>query len=210
MPQFPCPSCAGPIKFQSAVSLTAVCPYCRTLALRDDLKLKDLGKVAQLLQDGTPVQIGATGEHYGVSFVVLGRLQLDWGEGAWNEWHLGFNDGRLGWLGEGQGRYSVMFRAETKVRLDGLKIDKLRGLELPLEGGSYRVTDVKEAVYASAEGELPFQAPIGRKAVMADLQGPGARCGTIDFSEDKPVLFLGRHAEFDELKLSGLRAIEGW
>lgn len=45
----------------------------------------------------------------------------------------------------------------------------------------------------------------GRSGWLSD-----ARFGTIDYSEDPPLLYMGRQVDFDELKLRNLRMFEGW
>lgn len=49
----------------------------------------------------------------GTHFAVVGRLQVRWAAGTWNEWYCVFDDGRVGWLGDAAGEYTVSF--ETTV-----------------------------------------------------------------------------------------------
>ncbi|MBI4678927.1 MAG: DUF4178 domain-containing protein [Elusimicrobia bacterium] len=204
-----CPSCGAPVSFKSSVTLLAVCAYCRSLLLRKDLDIEDLGKVAQLMPDGSPVQLGAEGKYKGAPFAVIGRIQMRYPEGFWNEWHLNFIDGKYGWLGEAQGLYALSFKTDPAAPLP--EIEKLAvGGEIGLGSETYTVRDKREAEYASGEGELPFRVPFGEKASFADLSGPGQRFATIDYSEEPPLLFLGEYVPFDSLALTGLKEIEGW
>jgi hypothetical protein len=191
------------------VTLLAVCPYCRSLLLRKDLDVENLGKVAQLMPDGSVVQLGAEGRYRDRPFAVIGRVQMRYPDGFWNEWHLGFLDGTTGWLGEAQGLYSVSFKAEHAPGLPAYASLKV-GAEVALGGETFAVRDRREAEYVSGEGELPFRVPFGEKAPFADLSGSGKRFATIDFSETPPLLFLGEYVPFDELKLTGLKKPEGW
>jgi len=43
----------------------------------------------------TRLALGMSGSLEGKGFVVLGRLQLDQGEGAWDEWYVTWADGRF-------------------------------------------------------------------------------------------------------------------
>ena len=104
-----CPSCGAPVQFQSAASILAICEYCKSTLVRHDLNLEDIGKMAQLQTDGSPLQLRAEGKYRGVHFGVVGRIQLRFERGLWNEWHLLFDDMRSGWLGEAQGTYAVSF-----------------------------------------------------------------------------------------------------
>jgi len=60
------------------------------------------------------------------------------------------------------------------------------------------------------EGELPFKFYGKERFTFADLRSVGKPFGTIDYSEDPPLLFLGECVDFDELQLKNLRQFEGW
>ena len=104
-----CPSCGASVAFQSSVSILAVCEHCNSTLVRHDINVEDVGKMATLQIDGSPLQPGVLGEYKGVGFSVVGRIQLRYDRGIWNEWHLMFSDGRSGWLGEAGGTYAVSF-----------------------------------------------------------------------------------------------------
>ena len=102
-----CPSCGATISFQSAVSILAVCAYCKSTLIRHDLDLENIGVMAELLPDSSPIQLGTEGVYRKTRFSVAGRIQLRYGQGLWNEWYLLFDNQRGGWLGEVLGNYSV-------------------------------------------------------------------------------------------------------
>lgn len=208
MPTVNCPSCGGKVDFKSSISLLAVCPYCRSQLLRTDLKVEDLGKVAQLQQDGSPLQLGVRGEYRRLDFTLIGRVQLKYDAGFWNEWYALFGDGRFGWLGEAQGLYSVSFTAEAAAlpKLKELNVGRI----VRIGGADYKVRDIEEAEYVSAEGELPYRPPLGERGRFADCSGDKGGFATIDYSEDEPAAYTGEYVEFDALKLAGLKEIEGW
>ncbi len=204
-----CPSCGGPLEFKNAGSHWIVCEHCGTLAVRKDVDLEAVGKVAALHQDGSPVQLGTRGKFRGLGFEVVGRLQLQYPQGFWNEWYLAFGDGTDGWLGETQGSYAVSRLAKRQVRVPAFA-QLSPGASVGVDGLTLEVKDLQKARCISGEGELPFEVRGGYEAPVADLVGPGARFGTIDYSEEPPLVFVGEHVEFDELKLTNLREIEGW
>jgi hypothetical protein len=207
--ELPCPGCGAKTAFESSISLLAVCEYCRSLMMRSDLNVQDLGKVAELVRDGSPVQLGTRGVYGGRAFAVLGRLQLRYAQGLWNEWFLNFEDATGGWLGEAQGLYAVSYwvKPERPVPARG-SLTLGQGLELG--GTKYVVRDLRSARYESAQGQLPFQAPLGAEFQYADLAGQGTEFATIDYSEAEPLVFAGHYAKFDELHFENLRAFEGW
>jgi hypothetical protein len=106
----PCPSCGAPVVFQSAASVFAVCAYCQSTLVRHDENLEDIGKMAALVEDRSPLQLGAEGRYKGVHFALIGRLQIKYSQGIWNEWHLLFDDMRNGWLSEAGGEYVLTFQ----------------------------------------------------------------------------------------------------
>jgi len=206
---FNCPSCGAPNAFQSAVSILAVCAYCRSTILRRDLDVENLGKMAELQTDGSVFQLGVQGWHASVHFTVVGRIQVRYDRGFWNEWHLLFDDHRSGWLGEAGGTLAVTFA--TPVKESPPAFTRLfPGKELTLDGRLFRINDVEQGTCTGGEGELPFVIGAGYAAPVADLVGAGTSCATLDYSEDPPLVFLGNYVEFDELRLSGLRQVDGW
>ena len=88
----------------------AICGYCQSMVLRKGADLEDLGKISEVMEDGSPVRLGMTGKLGKRDFQVAGRIQLKWQDGIWNEWSLLFSDNETGWLGEGQGMFFVTFQ----------------------------------------------------------------------------------------------------
>jgi hypothetical protein len=204
-----CPSCGAAVVFQSAASIMAVCEYCSSTLVRHDLDLENMGKMAQLQADGSPLQLRAEGRYQGESFTVVGRIQLRFEKGLWNEWHLLFDDQRSGWLGESAGIYAVSFLTEVGEKIP--KFEELQpGESVTLKKASYEVTNVEKAFCLGGQGELPFQIGPGYEAPVADLAGPAKQFATLDYSEDPPLVYMGEYVEFEELHFSGLREIDGW
>ncbi len=204
-----CPSCGAPVVFQSPASVLAVCEYCRSALIRQDMDLESVGKMAELQKDGSPLQIGAEGRYQGKHFSVVGRIQLRFAQGFWNEWYLLFDDERGGWLGESRGTYAVSFLAKVTKPLPRFE-DLHPGDSVVLQGQAYEVTDRERAFCLAGEGELPFSIHAGYDAPVVDLSGETDRFATLDYSEDPPLVFLGEYVEFEQLHLSGLREIDGW
>lgn len=204
-----CPSCGAPVIFQSAASILAVCEYCASTLIRHDLDLEDLGKMAALLVDGSPLQLRAEGQYRRAHFSVVGRIQLRYEKGIWNEWHLLFDDLRSGWLGESGGIYTVSFLTAVKEIIPRFE-DLNAGSRVILNDQPYEVTQLQKAFCVAGEGELPFAVGPGYEAPEADLAGPENMLATLDYSEEIPLVFLGEYVEFEQLHLSGLREFDGW
>jgi DNA-directed RNA polymerase subunit RPC12/RpoP len=205
MMQASCPSCGGEMKFVSKSTLYAACPYCSSLILRKDLDVELVGKLGQLQDDGTPVQLGTRGRYRGRGFQVIGRIQYRFGAGFWNEWYLDID----GWLGETQGMYAVLFRVQPAERIP--KYFELSvGATVTIAGKPYDVKEKQASHCVGGEGELPFAIESDYEAPVADLVGPDARFATIDYSEEPPLVFAGEYVEFDQLEFTNLRQVPGW
>lgn len=181
----------------------AVCEYCRSTLVRTDLALENVGRMAELMDDPTLVQLGVQGVFRGQHFTVIGRIQLQYPQGLWNEWHILFDNQRAGWLGEASGQYTVSFQAPSNQPIPAR--GKLApGEKVELAGHFFTVTDIEDGHCVAGEGELPFRVGGGFPASSVDLRS-GRGFATIDYSEDPPLLFVGESVEFTDLRLKGLR-----
>src|SRR5262249_52312433 len=105
-----CPGCGAPVEFKTGGSIVVVCEFCRSVVARTDRALEDLGKVAELADTGSPLEVGLKGTAHNRSFELTGRAQLGHEAGGiWDEWYAAFSDGRWGWLAEAQGRFYLTF-----------------------------------------------------------------------------------------------------
>ena len=154
--------------------------------------------------DKPPIRIGMQGQYRRRVFTISGRLQLqDKQAASWNEWSLLFEDGLTGWLSDGEGTYAVTFETEI-AELNRLPDFESLGMDqtLALNHRFHSVSDHYIAKYISVEGDLPFQAEAGTEISVADLDGDGASCATIDYSETPPIVFIGEYVDIETLKLS--------
>ena len=75
---------------------------------RRGVNVESIGQVAELVPTSSPFRVGMQGKprKKGIRpFAIVGRLQLSYGQGAWDEWHVAFDDGRYGWLAEAMGQF---------------------------------------------------------------------------------------------------------
>jgi len=198
-----CPSCGAEVVFRAPASVMAVCGYCRSTLVRTDLALENLGRMAELMDDPTLLQLGVQGVHRGQRFTVIGRIQLQYRQGLWNEWHVLFDQQRAGWLGEASGQYTLSFQVPAKASLPA-RGSLSPGDKVELAGHFYTVTDLEDGHCVAGEGELPFPVGGGFPASSVDLRS-GRGFATLDYSEDPPLLFVGESVAFADLRLSGLR-----
>ena len=189
MQQVACPGCGAPVQFKSAASVMAVCEYCKTTLLKDAGSVRDLGKMSDVLEDYSPLQIGTSGQVATGSFSLVGRIQYQYTDGYWNEWYALFADGRTGWLSDASGQYALTFA--EKLPAEPPPFDRLApGRPLTLMGISYTASDVRRARCTAGQGELPFQVGQGYEAQVADFRS-GDRFLSLDFSDAAPRLYVG-------------------
>lgn len=205
-----CPNCGAPITFLWSSAVQTTCEFCRSILVRHDIDLEKVGEVADLPPDSSPIQIGTEGIYDKKAFVAIGRIVYEWEQGGWNEWHIMFNDGKSGWLSDAQLEYAVSFLAEPPSKLPESKT-VVTDQKFQWSGVAYQVTSVTRAHYKGVQGELPFEYWDKDDVTFADLRTETGQFATIDYSEDdKPLLFIGKAVEFDELKMKNLRTFEGW
>ncbi|MDZ4315378.1 MAG: DUF4178 domain-containing protein [Azonexus sp.] len=199
-----CPSCGAPVVFQSAASIFAVCAYCQSTLVRHDQALEDIGKMAALVEDRSPLQLGAAGRYKGVHFALIGRIQIKYSQGIWNEWHLIFDDMRTGWLSEAGGEYVLTFAQYVQDALPKFADLKI-GQRLLLDGQAWTVSNREEAECIAGQGELPFKVGAGYPLAAVDLRN-STNFATLDYSETPALLFVGEAVAFDSLQMNNLRS----
>jgi prepilin-type processing-associated H-X9-DG protein len=204
-----CPSCGAPVQFRWSSAAQTVCPFCRSILVRTDIDLQNVGKVADLPPSPSPIQLQTEGTYRGKAFQVLGRIIYEYENGGWNEWHIVFSDGTSGWLSDAQLQYAISFLVDPGVALPP-KNAAFRGKEFTFHKVQYAISTVTIATYKGVEGELPFPFYGKSNMLFADLHSSSRAFGTIDYSEDPPLLFLGEWVEFEELQLKNLKQFEGW
>lgn len=193
-----CPSCGAAIEFAIGSSEVVICSYCRSIVARTDRGLETHGKVAALIDTGSPLQRDVTGKYRNVGIRITGRTQLrHQAGGMWDEWYAAMDDGRWLWLAEAQGRFYVTFKtADTAPALEHLQ---LGGPALD----DLVVAEIGTAELISAEGELPWTPDAGSTYQYADLTNSDRRFATIDYSEEVPIVFKGVETTLRELGITG-------
>ncbi|MEY4754734.1 MAG: hypothetical protein RJA44_2409 [Pseudomonadota bacterium] len=205
-----CPNCGGAVDFRSPASASAVCGYCRSTLLRDGETLRRIGQSAELFDDHSPLQLGAQGRYLGRPFTLVGRLQLRYADGSWNEWHALFDGddgaaGRSAWLAEDNGAYVFSFEAPLTQAPPAL-VSLQAGARCLIDGRVWQVGSITTARLGAAQGELPHPPPQIEEFRIVDLRNEQGEVGTLDHADPlKPVWSIGRAVRLDELQLQGLR-----
>ncbi len=204
-----CPNCGAEVLFSAGSSLVTICRQCRSAVARRGVNLEAIGVVADLVPTSSPFRVGmrSRGTKGVKPFTIVGRLQLSTGEGTWDEWHVAFGDGGYAWLAEAQGGFWMMLPLKPPPVPEWTTLSPGQSLDLGAYG-RYVIAEVREATYASAEGDLPFVAPPGSTFRYADVSGADGSLGTLDYGDDAGLdgFYAGRKLDLGELGIEGLTA----
>ncbi len=189
-----------------------VCPFCRSAIARNDRKLEDLGKVAEIAESESPLKIGLKGVWNEHRFELTGRAQLKHELGGfWDEWYATFSNGWVGWLAEAQGKFYLTFYQPLP---ENSSVPPFRSLqlgqtvsEIPSETPLV-VTEKGTATAVAADGEIPYKLTPNERGDYADLSGKGGAFGTIDYSTNPPFAFVGREVSLGDIGLAGAKSAE--
>ncbi len=202
----PCPGCGAPVDFLSAQSTHAVCAYCQSTVVRQGEVLSRLGKMAELFDDHSPLQLQARGTWRTRGFTLIGRLQYQTPEGVWSEWHVLFDDGGSGWLSEDNGAYVMCVPLAVPTALPEAARFAL-GMRTTISGKPFTVGSNQKASLRSAQGELPRMPALGAPFDLVELRGPDGKVVSLQYGEADaaPTATEGSSVLLEELGLSGLR-----
>ena len=213
--QINCPQCGAPAPFRGhAVSL--VCEYCGSTVVRTEVDVKLVGKVSALVDNGSPIILGSRGRFHGTPFEVVGRLQVQYDRGTWNEWYIEMADGTVGWLSDAQGSYAIMRPKNQQIVAS--RVPPFPHVEInqifEIDGIEAVVVDRRGAGYKGAEGVLPFEAEPGYVYYGVDLRGFNGEFMSLDYGtnadHNMPVPYLGEAIDLADVGLHPLRQFEGW
>lgn len=209
MQEFLCPQCGASVRFASAGAVMVVCGTCRSTITKDAGVARTVGRMAAVVEDGSPVQIGTRGHQGTQRFNVIGRLRMQYEAGGWNEWYVLFDDGTNGWLSDASDQYALTRRLDAPVLPAPLPAfeDLHVGQPVKIDGVLYLVSDKRESRCVGGEGELPVNAADGWDARAADCRR-GRAFATLDYTDGAPVIYAGNASERTDLTPTTLRSPE--
>ncbi|WP_395334871.1 DUF4178 domain-containing protein [Novosphingobium sp. BL-8H] len=210
-----CPSCGAALPVRGLSAPYTTCSHCQSLILRQGQSVEEVGKVAAVPDDVSPVQIGTRFHVDGIDFVVAGRVRWGWSGGSWNEWLLASDAGDVRWLGEAMGMYmltaeraDVMTSPLARSFADGT--EPVPGQTVLVDGVEFAVTDVKQAECLGGEGDLPFPPRAGWAVTNVDFRALGGQALSLQRDAQGTTAWLGSWHELADLSPRALSEIEGW
>ena len=171
--------------------------------MRSGEVLSRVGKMAEVFDDHSPLQLFATGKLNERNFTLIGRLQFKTDDGTWAEWNAFFDDGQTGWLAEDNGAYVFAFPTDNKSELPPAERFVV-GANTAINGKPFSVASNLQAVLISAQGELPKLPPLGEKFTVVELRGDNDVL-SIDYGTSPPQVSRGTAVQLDDLQLKGLK-----
>ncbi len=201
-----CPGCGAAVEFRSLASTHAVCGYCQSTIVRDGEALSRIGKMSEVFDDYSPLQILSQGKFNNVGFTVVGRLQYKYRDGSWSEWLCALDDGSIASLSEDNGSF-VWSKAASTQRVLPKPQQWVIGNTTAINGRAYSVASIEEVALMSAQGELPKLPPIGTSFTVVELRSAGGEVISIDYSAEPPSLSSGVAVNLENLQLTGLRDV---
>ncbi|MGD9773435.1 DUF4178 domain-containing protein [Diaphorobacter sp.] len=200
----PCPGCGAPVTFQSAQSTHAICSYCHSTVVRSGEVLQRLGRMAEVFDDHSPLQLLASGRLQDQPFTLIGRLQYQGDEGRWTEWVAMLQDGSTATLSEDNGAY-VFTRPATLGR-ELPEAGRFRvGMTTAVGGQPFSVAANVRAQLIAAEGEVPKLPPLGVPFQVVELRSADGEVLYIDYASQPPQAQRGRAVRLEDLQLQGLK-----
>ncbi len=192
------------MEFRSAQSTHAVCGFCQSTVVRQGDVLSRIGKMGELFDDHSPLQLFATGKYKNRNFTLIGRLQYKTAEGTWAEWNAMFDDGTSGWLAEDNGAY--VFTQPSTQQQNMPPADRyVVGKQVGVNGKPFSVASNVSAALISAQGELPKLPPLGQAFQVVELRSASGEVISIDYTGTPPTVSQGTAVLLDDLALKGLK-----
>lgn len=136
------------------------------------------------------LELGVRGTLDGRSFTLEGRTSIRGRRGVtWNEWSLRFDDGRVLFLADAAGGFTIYEESALTPSLARVIVGA------PLDTG-FVVVERGEATRVARWG-VADEAPA--RYTYVDLSGRAGELATIDFGSEPPRVFVGRRVTLAEL-----------
>lgn len=208
----PCPGCGAPLEFASAQCTSAVCPYCQSTVVRQGEVLQRQGRMAEVFDDYSPLQLGATGRSpvppqggIAQAFSVVGRTQWHSQAGRWSEWLALLDDGSIAFLSEDNGRFVWAWPHDWPSNWPPrfTQADWALGSAHIWQGQPWTVTSVQQVHLLAAQGQWPDLPAQGASFTVLELRSAQGQVCSLDFAAQQ--CSLGQAVQWDALQMQGLR-----
>ncbi|MEO0606265.1 MAG: DUF4178 domain-containing protein, partial [Myxococcota bacterium] len=184
-----CPNCGAPQERRNPGIQVIVCDRCdSTLYDRDGVLAQ--GERSVVAEPRSDIVVGANGRLANLSVEVIGRIQLAYSGGRWDEWYVRDHEGRDLWLVEDERRYTLEWRIDPPA---GVTPTLQIGDRVELDDAIYEVRETGPGRVEGGEGQLPRDFRPGEDIRYVDLaEIDGHRQLLVEFGDDGAEAFAGR------------------
>ena len=195
-----CPACGVSLDADERFAHLVTCPWCHSSFILDEHAARVTGEMAVLPPTPSPFVLGATGRIMDRAFTIVGRVRYGWGQGYWDEWFLGFEDGSMAWISEDEGNFTLESWSEaTEAPIE--YADATPGGSVTIGSATFHIDEKNVARCEGGEGQLPFEVAIGEEVPYLDLSSDDA-FATVEYDPDGVVrTFIGRRLDLSEVKI---------
>ena len=205
-----CPNCGAPVQFRWSSAVQTVCPFCHSILVRDDLDLKNVGQVADLPPDPSPISLLTEGTYKGKTSRCWGASFMSGNMAAGTNGTSCFRMGPAAGSPTRSCSTPSRFWSNPAPASAGSPAEVSRGGTLHFNQIDYEVATMTARATRASKASCRFPFTAKSDMLFADLRTAGRAFGTLDYSDRTPLLFLGEWVEFEELQLKNLRQFEGW
>ncbi len=228
-----CHGCGAPVEFKTTSSIVAVCPYCSTVVAKSQEDIESYSKKSSIIQDFSKIQIGTTGRFKTHNFSVIGRIQIKYYYGFWNEWYILFDNGLTGWLSDVLDEYIVTIETSSENKNILKELWDLNFSDLNFENQNNKLSvpvvfdnveigknyffnntaffcqDISIGEIIGAQGEIGFDIKKHSSFKAIDFKKEN-KFITADYSEENnpPIIYIGESLNEAELLFSNTRSLD--
>lgn len=179
------------------------CTYCGQTSMINADSLQAVGEQHLLIDYGSALSIGQSGQFEERDFLILGRLRINYKDGFWDEWFIQFmDDGEEAWIQEDDGSFMLFREMDSGVQIPDFATIPV-GQTISLSTGHQLfVTSKSRAQVDGGEGELPFIVKRGDPADFIEGIAVGKReVISIEVLPGETHAFIGYPFKLQELSL---------
>ena len=206
-----CAGCSAMFQAKIPTPFDYVCPVCFTDNRFSPGFSTNMGRTEGIVEDLTPLFVGAKCEWKNMPYEVIGRLRIEYEEGYYrNQWILSDPQYHLKWLLESVGMYALVDFYSVKLTPETLKGRDV-GTSFPVNNLHFYFDAIAEINSFTREGQTPFIGELRKGTLSLDLSTSDNGWAIIDvFSQTNSHAYFGEVVELVDLKFEKLRNLDGW
>ncbi len=207
-----CPECALLITVRANNTNVVICSHCYAPIKKMEGYLRARINLLVIKDEGSPIQLGTTGEWDGKKFEIIGRVRYVFVEGYTNYWTMLFDGGETLLLAESSGQFAVY--EKVKLQVD-VSFNRIRRMDYGAETAQlnnnkhYILERQRFSQYAEVEGEAFMFEGEGQLTFLELAAQGGGRIALIaENKKEEYVSFKIKHEPFSGFRFENLRSLQ--